>query len=267
MWEESALQFRPDGGAPIGQRENGVSDRGPAGGVDVGPTRTRVQEDEPDWSTRFEDAFPSLDDFERRIDPADLGNLAPTRTRSSTASSDFFQLPSVPTSDPGSAPTPTSSSGIAKPPRRAPPPHPPKPQHLDEQTFRREQQERADAMAKLAAGRGRTPPSTSAPTQGRTDLPSALVPGRRSSATSQSPSDGAGVVSQPLPAGPRHGLKIPFATDVRPLELWQYIQTSKAESGEGPRVLLLDVRSREEYERGRVRGETVCLEPIVLRNG
>ncbi|TKA54332.1 hypothetical protein B0A53_03426 [Rhodotorula sp. CCFEE 5036] len=246
VWEESALQFRPDGGAPIGQRENGVSDRGPAGGVDVGPTRTRVQEDEPDSSTRFEDAFPSLDDFERRIDPADLGNLGPTRTRSSTASSDFFQLPSVPTSDPGSAPTPTSSSDIAKPPRRAPPPHPPKPQHLDEQTFRREQQERADAMAKLAAGRGPTPPSTSASTQGRSDLPSALVPGRRSSATAPSPPGGAGLVALPLPAGPRHGLKIPFATDVRPLELWQYIQTSKAESGEGPRVLLLDVRSREE---------------------
>lgn len=85
--------------------------------------------------------------------------------------------------------------------------------------------------------------------------------------TVPSPPGGAAIVSQPLPAGPRHGLKIPFATDVRPLELWQYIQTSKAESGEGPRVLLLDVRSREEYERGRVRGETVCLEPIVLRNG
>ena len=122
-------------------------------------------------------------------------------------------------------------------------------------------------MAKHAAGRGHTPPATYASTQGRMDLPSALVPGRRSSANAQSPSGGAGVVALPLPAGPRHGLKIPFATDVRPLELWQYIQTSKAESGEGPRVLLLDVRSREEYERGRVRGETVCLEPIVLRNG
>ncbi|GAA5871076.1 hypothetical protein JCM3774_005104 [Rhodotorula dairenensis] len=268
VWEESALQFRSDGGTPIEQPENGVSDRGPAGGVDVAPTRSRAEEaNEPPSPTQFEDTFPSLDDFEKRIDPADLGNLAPSRTRSSTVSSDTFQLPSVPTSDPGSAPASSSSSNASKPTRRAPPPHPPKPQYLDEQTFRREQQQRADHMAKHAAGLGNTPLSTSPPNSGRIDVPSALVPGRRSSATAPASPVVSGQATPPLPAGPRKGLKIPFATDVRPLELWQYIQTPQSENGEGPRVLLLDVRSREEYERGRVRGETVCLEPIVLRNG
>ncbi|GAA5981709.1 hypothetical protein JCM10908_004573 [Rhodotorula pacifica] len=276
VWEESALQFRPDGGAPIGQRTNGVSDRGPAGGVDVGPTRSRTQqEDAPSSPSGFDDAFPSLDDFERRIDPverridpADLGNLGPSRTRSSTGSSSLFQLPSVPTSDPGSAPhIPAASSSATQPSRRAPPPHPPKPQYLDEQTFRREQQERADAMAKRAAGLDSTPLSTSPHSMGRNELPSALVPGRSPAPPPQPLSGGSGQAALPPPAEPRKGLKIPFATEVRPLELWQYIQTSKAESGEGPRVLLLDLRSREEYERGRVRGETVCLEPIVLRNG
>lgn len=268
VWEESALQFRPDGGAAIDQRENGVSDRGPAGGVDVAPSRSRAEEDEPASPTQFESAFPSLDDFEKRIDPADLGNMAATRTRSSTVSSDTFQLPSVPTSDPGSAPASSSSSSNAgKPTRRAPPPHPPKPQYLDEQTFRREQQQRADQMAKHAAGLNNTPLSTAPTAPGRVDVPSVLVPGRRSSATTPASPVGAGQVAPPLPVGPRKGLKIPFATEVRPLELWQYIQTSQAEDGEGPRVLLLDVRSREEYERGRVRGESVCLEPIVFRNG
>jgi ubiquitin carboxyl-terminal hydrolase 8 len=30
---------------------------------------------------------------------------------------------------------------------------------------------------------------------------------------------------------------------------------------------MLDVRSRDEYDAGRIRGETVCLEPVVLRDG
>ncbi|KAI5480650.1 ubiquitin carboxyl-terminal hydrolase 8 [Pseudohyphozyma bogoriensis] len=58
---------------------------------------------------------------------------------------------------------------------------------------------------------------------------------------------------------------IPFASEVVPGALKQYLSTPIAQAGKGPRVLLLDVRTRAEYEAGRISGETVCIEPFRLR--
>ncbi|KDE05592.1 hypothetical protein MVLG_04087 [Microbotryum lychnidis-dioicae p1A1 Lamole] len=138
-------------------------------------------------------------------------------------------------------------------------------------------------------------PSTSASTSGypstpppRPDLPSALVPGGRraapppplpSSSSSSQPSsrarsgssDSTSLLSRPPPAPPSSGatrhFDIPFTNEVTPMALHHYLHQALAESDRGPRVLLLDVRSREEYSRGRIMGESVCLEPIILRNG
>ncbi|GAA6049617.1 hypothetical protein JCM3770_005037 [Rhodotorula araucariae] len=250
VWEDSALQFRREGGAPIASRQKGVVDRGPAGGVGLAPDRGEP----PSPSANFATAFPSLDDFERGI-----GSSAVTsEPRSATSSS--YSFPSVPSFD-----LATASSR----PVRPPPPHPPKPPHLDERTFIREQKERADAMANLAAGQsGSSVPSSSTT---RTSLPAALVPGSGKAVASASSASSSRRPSAPTPLPPptssSKSFKIPFAADVRPAELWQYLQTSKAETGDGPRVLLLDLRTREEYEYGRVKAETVCLEPIILRDG
>ncbi|BGP39848.1 ubiquitin-specific protease doa4 [Rhodotorula kratochvilovae] len=250
VWEDSALQFRPEGGTPIASRQKGVIDRGPAGGVGVAPDHGETAAS----SANFASAFPSLDDFERGID------VSASSSGPASASSSSYSFPSVPSFDPATA---------SARPARPPPPHPPKPPHLDERTFIREQKERADAMAKLAAGQGGgSLPSTST---NRASLPAALVPGGKTSGSAAPSSTPARRPSTsaplPPPTASSKAFKIPFAADVRPAELWQYLQTSKAETGEGPRVLLLDLRTREEYERGRVKAETVCLEPIILRDG
>ncbi|GAA5997929.1 uncharacterized protein JCM10292_006915 [Rhodotorula paludigena] len=256
VWEESALQFRQEGGTPIARTQKGVVDRGPAGGVGTAPDSRAPHSEstEPPSPTKFDAAFPSLDDFERSVTSA-----APTAAAPASSS---YSFPSVPAFDP--------SAGPSRPPR-PPPPHPPKPRHLDERTFQREQQERADAMAKLAAGLGDTSISTAPSASVQPSLPNALVPGggRAPSSVQSTSMTHASSPPAPLPppATPSKGFKIPFSSEVRPAELWQYLQTSKAETGEGPRVLLLDLRSREEHERGRIRGETVCIEPIVLRPG
>ncbi|GAA5943806.1 hypothetical protein JCM3775_000194, partial [Rhodotorula graminis] len=247
VWEGSALQFRHEGGTPIAGRQKGVVDRGPAGGVGVAPDHG---EPPSPSASHFATSFPSLDDFERDIAPSD----APSP----------YSLPSVPSFDPGATP--------GRPPR-PPPPHPPKPRHLDERAFAREQTERVEAMSRVAESRrsnGHPPPT---PPPNRASLPAALVPGGGKALggalPSASPSRRSSAAAQPLPppTSAHRALKIPFANDVRPAELWQYLQTSKAETGEGPRVLLLDLRTREEYEHGRIKAETVCLEPIILRDG
>lgn len=247
VWEDSSVQFRREGGTPIAGRQKGVVDRGPAGGVGVAPDHG---EPPSPSSSQFATSFPSLDDFERGIDSKDPSSA--------------YSFPSVPSFDPGATPGR---------PARPPPPHPPKPRHLDERTFAREQTERADAMARAAASHGpSTQPPPQSSTTNRASLPSALVPGGGQAPSAVAPSPGSSrrpSASTPLPppTSASRPFKIPFANDVRPAELWQYLQTSKAETGEGPRVLLLDLRTREEYERGRIRAETVCLEPIILRDG
>ncbi|GAA5867708.1 hypothetical protein JCM1840_006666 [Sporobolomyces johnsonii] len=244
VWEKHALQFQ-QGGARIAAPEGSV-DRGPAGGVAAAPESRQPHSElaEPPTPTKFVQSFPSLDDFEKQADE-------------STHSNSAYAFPNVPTFDPASAST------------RPPPPNPPKPPLLDKATFEREQRERAEVMATLAAGlNGPASYPSSAPT--RPGLPASLVPGAHPPSHPVSQPAPPPSASSPVPpptAASSKGYSIPFSTEVRPLELFQYLQTAKAEMGQGPRVLLLDVRSREEYEAGRIRGETVCLEPIILRDG
>ncbi|GAA6060086.1 hypothetical protein JCM10212_003047 [Sporobolomyces blumeae] len=243
-WQKDTLQFQR-GGLPIAGPSNGVVNRGPAGGVEIAPeSRLPYSEnDEPRTPTQFGQQFPSLDDFERRVD-------------GSAPASDTFSFPSVPSFDPSSLPS------------RPPPPQPIKPPLLDRATFEREQRERAETMAKLAASlnntsplSGSTYPSSAASTS---TLPASLIPG---GAIRNQPASKASTSPRPPPtAGSSKDFAIPFSVEVRPIELYQYLQTAKAEAGEGPRVLLLDIRSRDEFEAGRIRGETVCLEPIMLRD-
>ncbi|BGP15879.1 hypothetical protein JCM10213_003692 [Rhodosporidiobolus nylandii] len=242
---EGALQFRREGGTPIAEPEDGVLDRGPAGGVALAPEGRGPHSELTDLPSpsKFMANFPSLDDFEKQTNS----------TSSSIAS--LPSLPSVPTTLP-------SSAASAKP--RLPPPHPPKPKHLDSPTFEREQRERADALAKRAAGHANSDPSAATPLPLRAaGLPVALVPGGHKPA----PAAPSSTSPLPPPTASSSAFPIPFSTEVRPAELFQYLQTARAEKGQGPRVLLLDVRSRDEYERARIRGETVCLEPISLRDG
>ncbi|GAA5908331.1 hypothetical protein JCM6882_006804, partial [Rhodosporidiobolus microsporus] len=246
VWEQDALQFRREGGTPIAKRENGVVNRGPAGGVAAAPEERGPHSELPGSASPTRTSFPSLEDFEQQVNT--IGSTP-------SSSSSFPSLPSLPS-------VPTSNPSASSRPPRPPPPKPPQPKNVDTATFERQQRERQDALAKQAAlysnGAGAAP---SVPTA-RNGLPAALVPGRSAPAPPIAPS------SSPLPppTASSKGFNIPFSTEVRPNELWQYLQTAKGEKGEGPRVLLLDVRSRDEYERARIKGETVCLEPISLRN-
>ncbi|GAA5916849.1 uncharacterized protein JCM6883_000088 [Sporobolomyces salmoneus] len=203
---------------------NGIVDRGPAGGVDVAPNRSTPYRGADELANS--DRFPSLDDFERGV----------------SGSSRTTSFPSAPSYDPSSS----SSSPSTSTSHRNPPPQPPKPPLIDRATFEREQRERADKMAKLAAGISSSSYQNSPQSTQRPHTTSPLPPPT---------------------AGSSKEFHIPPSVEVRPVQLFEYLKTTKSESGEGPRVLLLDVRSRAEYEAGRIRGETVCLEPIVLRDG
>ncbi|KAK0556562.1 ubiquitin-specific protease doa4 [Tilletia horrida] len=80
--------------------------------------------------------------------------------------------------------------------------------------------------------------------------------------------------------GPKPSL--PLSNVVTVEQLWGYLNpgfesvtdpktgTSRIEKRQGLQLLLLDVRSRDEYETGRIQGpqgESVCLDPITLREG
>lgn len=73
----------------------------------------------------------------------------------------------------------------------------------------------------------------------------------------------------PKPAELKKGPKLPFTNEVLPRALWEYLQAMFAgsSSGSGSRALLLDVRPRHEFESARIIGESVCLEPVILRKG
>ncbi|GAA5999531.1 hypothetical protein JCM5350_000048 [Sporobolomyces pararoseus] len=247
--EDSALQRTGSAPASFAQSEvresspvhdfptsNGIVNRGPAGGVHVAPDRSTPHRSGEELDNP--DKFPSLDDFERQVN----GN----GSQSTHLNGSF---PSVPSFDPSSAPESIHSSSST---RRNPPPQPPKPQLLDRETFEREQRERAEKMAKIAAGMNGN--SLHLSNGSSTQYSSSRQPS----------------TSSPLPpptASSSKEFHIPPSVEVRPSQLFDYLKTTKSESGQGPRVLLLDVRSREEYDGGRIKGETVCLEPIVLRDG
>ncbi|GAA5972282.1 hypothetical protein JCM3765_003215 [Sporobolomyces pararoseus] len=247
--EDSALQRTGSAPASFAQSEvresspthdfptsNGIVNRGPAGGVDVAPNRSTPYRAADELENP--DKFPSLDDFERRVN----GN----GSQSTLLNGSF---PSVPSFDPSPAANSMPSSSTTS---RHPPPQPPKPQLLDRETFEREQRERAEKMAKLAASMN----GNSLHLSSDTSTPHSSI--RRPSTSSPLP---------PPTASSSKEFHIPPSVEVRPSQLFDYLKTTKSESGQGPRVLLLDVRSREEYDGGRIRGETVCLEPIVLRDG
>lgn len=65
-----------------------------------------------------------------------------------------------------------------------------------------------------------------------------------------------------LPLGP--SLPNISSASITPLELWRFIETALSEQTPRYSILLLDVRSRREYESGRVKGDTVCIEPFTL---
>lgn len=251
VWENSSLQFRQEGGTPIADAERGVTDRGPAGGVGIAPEGRGALSDLSDLPspTRFMSAFPSVDDLERRVEQS-------RPVSDPSASSSSFAFPSVPSHDPSAAPT--------SPAR----PAPPAPRTVSGDSSKLASPPQSD-FARLAADFDRASLSRAQKRRSRDDVPPALQPGGGQQPHSASVSSSAPSPSSPLPppSAASKSFKIPFAAEIRPLELWQYIQTAKGETGHGPRVLLLDVRSRDEYERGRIRGETVCLEPLALRDG
>lgn len=233
--EDSALQRTGSAPASFAQSEvrdsspsresNGIIDRGPAGGVDVAPSRSTPYR--PGDELASANRFPSLDDFERGVKGSSLSTT----------------LPSVPSFDPSSGHPPTTDRDSTSQGTKAP--------LLDRATFEREQRERAEKMAALSAGTKPQYSSHAVPTS--SSLPSS--PAR---------------TTAPLPpphAGSAREFHIPPSVEVQPKQLFDYLKSSKSETGQGPRVLLLDVRSREEYEASRIKGETVCLEPIVLREG
>jgi ubiquitin carboxyl-terminal hydrolase 8 len=73
--------------------------------------------------------------------------------------------------------------------------------------------------------------------------------------------------STPVPSSTNPSFSIPFTNEVLPAALYAYLDMALGVTGKGPRVLLLDVRTRDEFDRGRIIGETLCLEPLTLRSG
>ncbi|KAL8278990.1 hypothetical protein RQP46_008659 [Phenoliferia psychrophenolica] len=71
----------------------------------------------------------------------------------------------------------------------------------------------------------------------------------------------------PPPTTTTKTFSLPFSSDILPADLYAYLEMALGEDGRGPRVLMLDLRTREEFDAGHVIGEVVCLEPIVIRDG
>ena len=202
--------------------------------------------------TDFSANFPSIDDFEK------------SAPGGSSPSNGDYAFPSVPSSLPSVSP---GQNRISLPP-------PPRPFEMDARALDEERRLQQAASASfggvgmLSATSGdRKGPAGSSTAQ----LPASLIPGGGRSSTQRQTSPAASTSSRPpLPpptASSSQNFNIPFTAEVSPTALFSYLETAQAERGKGPRVLLLDVRSREEYDRGRVMGETVCLEPVVLRPG
>lgn len=132
----------------------------------------------------------------------------------------------------------TSQESFVQPSRlsRGPLPPPPKPFDMSSPEFSNQTQARAAAMAKL------------------------------SSTNNGSTTDTFTGISNPsIPQPAASPLALPaYSTEITPHELYSSLQHLHATGVRG-KILLLDVRSREEYERGNVGGECLCLEPVTLR--
>ena len=148
-------------------------------------------------------------------------------------------FPSVEQWESGFPRVPTLLPGMAKPEARRPLPAPPKPVEMDAREFEKENADRAVAMGKLAGY--------------ASGFPAALVPGR--------------VRGSPVSKTAGGGFTIPYTNEVLPQALYAYLAQTLSAPGRGPRVLLLDVRSRHEFDQARIVGDVVCLEPVGLRQG
>lgn len=206
--------------------------------------------------TTFTNFFPSIDDFEKTVPGG-------------SSSNGEIAFPSIPSSLPSTSPTQDVRSSL---------PPPPRPFELDTGDSVRDRKEKSATAASLGgAGLASSPSQEAAATAGRSELPPSLVPGGVSQASSSHYTNSSPVPPivtatpsrspLPPPTSTSQSFSIPFTTEVSPTSLYSYLVTAQAEAGKGPRVLLLDVRSRDEYDRGRVMGESVCLEPVVLRPG
>lgn len=71
----------------------------------------------------------------------------------------------------------------------------------------------------------------------------------------------------PPPDSSTKSFNIPFTSEVLPQDLYSYLAMALGDPDRGPRVLMLDVRTREEFNAGRVLGDVVCIEPITARKG
>ncbi|KAK4051132.1 ubiquitin-specific protease doa4 [Microbotryomycetes sp. JL201] len=134
---------------------------------------------------------------------------------------------------------PSTNGSASANPTRSPLPPPPRPFEMDLGDFESQRRSHADAVARLGG-------VSSTFQQGLSTAIHKALPPPGPSATA---------------------FTIPFTSEVGPQQLYSYLSTTQAEKGKGPRVLLLDVRNRDEFDHGRIIGETVCLEPIVLRSG
>lgn len=225
-------------GLGLGDRaEYGLGQAGQNGWTKAPPRRT---------PSTFNAAFPSVDALDNM---AWVTNTARSDMRRSGVPSG---LPGPPSSSNDGSGRPGSTSSQASSQAR--------PLEVDAGELDREKAQRAATMAKLDG---------SPPTRRSTGLPpgASHAPEVRMSA----PTPGSGVRG-PLPLAPPTAIAkgkfpMPMSDNLAPGALWQYFQQPVAQDGTGPRVLLLDVRSRDEFERGHVKGEVVCLEPAAIRPG
>ncbi|GAA99473.1 uncharacterized protein L969DRAFT_93933 [Mixia osmundae IAM 14324] len=131
--------------------------------------------------------------------------------------------------------------------------------------------------ASTVLGRPPTPPDFSRPVEPSRRLlpvsehayaPDSLALGssRPPPASSQSPLQS--IASKTHPTVP--SIALPRANSILPAHLWQYLEptlkTNEATTDSSLSILLLDLRTRPEFEARRIAGKTVCLEPVTLRN-
>ena len=229
----------PEGSPRLNERDEFA----PSGSTRSSKSRERAngftQDDDTSFSrlqslpspSSLNSAFPSIDGFEASF---------PSPSLPTAAEEAGYHFPAVPDLDP----------------RKKPPlPPPPRPFEIDLEQHRN--QRASDSTEQDSRERGRTDgvPPSQAVTNG---IPRPIaVPASRPAIPVSRP---------PLPSQPTANAvpktPIPFANDVTPAALYNFLV-----AGNTSRVLLLDVRTKEDFERGRIMGNVVCLEPITIRPG
>lgn len=207
------------------------------------------REQEIPTASQFAQSYPSLDE----LDKAQASDLPSAPT---SAPGDDSMLPSAPSHAPGRRPLPnppappndlTIGRDVPKPfsiesPRKAPPQPP-------------------ASSSSSAVG---------SPSKPRPARPASLVPGSSSSASAPKARPMTGPSDQQVGTKP----SLPRGNHIKVEELWQALNPGFERVGEGSEsrmvrkrgleILLLDLRSRQEFEKGRVAPDAVCLEGSVL---